>query len=206
MKRQLSTVVLIQALFAMFCIKETAHAQNANNELSNIDEIVELLDGNVYEVPGYGSIRFSFNKIDFKLVNAERDKESMNCLTDRERAATFDVNVRRLGEKRFERVDHKLELDYPEKGKYEHSDPNRVYYHGFQFIQIEEFPCSYFILGNGELYVELTEYEKKTFEEIKMRLLGIADEDFHFTPGSNLSSYFVTRTYWTECPLLERED
>lgn len=176
--------------------------QGGPNELANLDYIVELLDEKEFEVEGHGFIRFRYNKKDFKSVNADVDSSPVNCLDDKEKKATFDVTVKRPGAKRYESVLHKLEIDFPVSGEYRHSDPNEVFYHGFRFLEIENFPCEYLILGNGQLYVKKTVYSKSTFEEVKFRLVGEAEDGFEYSPESGLGLFTSTRSFWEECQQL----
>lgn len=171
---------------------------NTTNELSSLDNIVELLDNKVYEVPGYGSMRFVFNKKDYALENAKINL-STSCSADDVKKATFDVNVKKAGNRRYDNIDYKLKIEFPNSGVYRFKDPNGVYYSGFRFIEISDFPCTFLLLGNGQLYFEKTRYQKLNFAEVKNRLLG-TDDGSQYTIDSPLYNY---EKEWIEC-LLEK--
>ncbi len=188
-----SLVARIVIILVMFGFTSST---NTKNELSTLDAIVELLDNKVYEVPGYGSMRFVFNKKDYALENAKVNL-STSCSADDVKNATFDVNVRKAGSRRYDNIDYKLKIEFPTSGSYRFKDPNEVYYKGFQFIEISDFPCTFLLLGNGQLYFEKTRYEKLNFTDVKNRLVGNNDGS-HYTYGSPLDRY---EREWVECAL-----
>jgi hypothetical protein len=192
----LQTIRLASKILIFLAMFSFVSSTNTKNELSSLDSIVELLDNKVYEVPGYGSMRFVFNKKDYALENAKVNL-STSCSADDVKNATFDVNVKKEGNRRYDNIDYKLKIEFPTNGEYRFKDPNEVYYKGFQFIEISDFPCTFLLLGNGQLYFEKTRYQKLNFSEVKNRLVGTSDGT-HYTYGSPLDRY---EREWIECIL-----
>lgn len=167
------------------------------NEFSSLENINKVLDGNIYEVPGFGEMKFSFNKKDFKEKNETSLIPSSSCSADPIKYATYDVQVKKLGNKKYDRIIYKLQIEYPELGEYRFKDPNLVYYSGFQFIEISEFPCTFLVLANGQLFFEKTSYKKYEFSDVKNRLIGIGESGSKFSYGG-YSLYNYERD-WLEC-------
>jgi len=169
-------------------------------ELSSLNSIQELLDGKVYSVPEYGLIKFGFNNKDYKVEN-EKLINSASCSADPVKYATFDVNVKKLDRKRYDNIDYKLKIEFPLNGEYKFKDPNQIYYSGFRFIEISEFPCSFLILASGQLFYEKTKYRKLSFTEVRNRLIGSNDPTSQFSyDGYSLYNY---EKEWVECTLIQ---
>jgi len=171
------------------------------SEFTSLKNINNILDGKTYEVPGYGEMKFSFNKKDFKQKNETSLIPASSCSADPIKYATYDVKVKKQGNKKYDRIIYKLEIEFPELGEYRFKDPNLVYYSGFQFIEISEFPCTFLVLANGQLFFEKTSYKKYDFEDVKNRLIGIGESSSKFSYGG-YSLYNYERD-WVECPVMD---
>lgn len=191
-----------QPLLALFVMpvlfwSNSIIAQNRANEMHSLDAIIDILDKKVYEVPGYGFIRFRFNRADFKAENEV--PTGTGCPTDLLEFATFDVNIKGVGDRAYDRVDYKLKLPYPVNGEYRFTDPNEIYSRGFSFENMINFPCTFLLFGNGQLYFKLQVFKKMPFDEFKSMILG---ESKAFDLFMNSGYEFV----WTECKLSEDQD
>lgn len=185
----------------MFFITLSSFVSAQESEFSSLENIKKVLNGNVYEVPGYGEMKFSFNKKDFNEKSKTGLISASSCSADPIKYATFDVQVKKLGKKKYDRITYKLEIEYPELGEYRFKDPNLVYYSGFQFMAISEFPCTFLVLANGQLFFEKTSFAKYGFEDVKNRLIGVGEANSKFTYGG-YSLYNYERD-WVECPILD---
>ena len=201
-KSTISVTRFISAAVAcLFFLTLSSFVSPLETEFSSMENIKKVLDGSVYSVPGYGEMKFSFNRKDFKAKNETGLISSSSCSADPIKYATFDVKVKKQGKKKYDRITYKLEIEYPELGEYRFKDPNLVYYSGFQFIEISEFPCTFLVLANGQLFFEKTSYEKFGFEDVKNRLIGDGESNSKFTYGGY--SLYNYKKDWVECPILD---
>tara|TARA_B110000027_G_scaffold130273_1_gene152847 strand:+ start:6194 stop:6433 length:240 start_codon:yes stop_codon:yes gene_type:complete len=78
----------------MFFITLSSFVSAQESEFSSLENIKKVLNGNVYEVPGYGEMKFSFNKKDFNEKSKTGLISASSCSADPIKYATFDVQVK----------------------------------------------------------------------------------------------------------------
>lgn len=167
-------------LLALLSSSQAAFTQSFTGR----DQIIDMLDGVQYDVPGFGTIEFEYSK-----KSDNRQSLIDGYQWDEKQKVPFLIRVKRSQEKKFERDDYFAWLEMPsyfesETGRTNYESPNEKYWATFTIsrdaiYQIKDFPSLYVIFADGDLYYQDWQWTEYSFAEAKDRYLNkdIADEE-----------------------------
>lgn len=182
---------MIRLLFVGWLVGVAAAESAHGQEFENTAQLIEMMDGAQFEVPGYGVIEFNHVR--------QIDRTSL-ANPDEKQNVTFSTKIRRLEEKKWERTDYFSRFEVPswmgdEVGRIDTDSPDSKYYLNFSInreviYQIHDFPSIYVLFADGEVYFRNYIFSEHSFSEAKSLLL------------SNQLG-LDTRTSWVHCPRIE---
>ncbi len=167
---KLKPIIIITILSILFIFSSNEIYSQSTNLFTNPDLIKKVLDGKSYEVPGYGIITFEYSNSETRKMKEVRMKDGAD---DEVTDLIFDVNIKRNKAKRKDKVGYKIEMqidshDYDNEEK----DPTKLYSHSFYLMRniiypIKDFPASYILFADGDLYYNQTKFKNISLNEYK---------------------------------------
>lgn len=162
----------IHRIFFVFCciLSQISIAQTSG--LFNDPEAArQFFDGREYDVPGYGSITFEFNKSATKNSEDARMRDgSYDEMVD----LIFDVSVKRKDSKKKDKGDYQVSMViYLQSDGNINENPNQGYSMDFTLARqiiypIKGFPSFYTVFSDGDLYFMKYDYKHYSFDEYKL--------------------------------------
>jgi hypothetical protein len=149
-----------------------SHAQQSI--FANGEAIRDYLDGRIYRVNGYGIIAFSYNR---RATEERKESYGRRNAGDEREEVIFDVIVKRDNVRRKDKTDYQVRCTvdlYDADDPF--ADPNRGHVLAFTLARevifpIQNFPSSYLLFADGDLYYTIPKYRRLTVGEYKEEVL-----------------------------------